>query len=202
MELRELVPHMVAMLVGGLAASLGLSWWARKPQRRTLLGRIEWWGMAAFATIAVGGVVGGVYWIFRKVSENPNAEELFRSPWLFLLMGVVIGLPFSLPGLLTAWSDARPAKVAAREQKRKSATEQDRLEFAHKLVEQIKEFSQTPREVSASLSDDRGTVLVFSGDLGRAEGDRLVAALRDEMTDLGFKRVEGDGGRVKWWARV
>ncbi|MCH7534108.1 MAG: hypothetical protein IIB36_20445 [Gemmatimonadetes bacterium] len=202
MELRELVPHMVAMVAGGLGASLGLSWSARKPRGRALLGRIKWWGVAVFATVAVGGLVGGFYWMFRRVSEHPNPEELFRSPWVFLLMGSVIGLPFSLPGVLTAWSDARPAKVAAREQKRKSATERDRLEFAHKLVEQIKEFSQTPREVSASLSDEKGTVLVFSGDLGREEGDRLVAALRDEMTDLGFKRVEGDGGRVKWWTRV
>ena len=104
--------------------------------------------------------------------------------------------------MITAWSDARPEKAEARARKAKAATKHDRLEFAENLVGQIKEFAEVPREVSASLTGEDGTVLLFKGDLERHEGDKLVAALRSELQGHGFARIEGEGPKGKWWSRV
>jgi hypothetical protein len=56
--------------------------------------------------------------------------------------------------------------------------------------------------VKASLTGDKGKVLMITGDLQRAEGDKLVAALRGELKGLGFQRVEGEGPKGKWWSPV
>ena len=45
-------------------------------------------------------------------------------------------------------------------------------------------------------------VLYFEGDLASDQGEKLVAALRSEMKELGFKRVEGKGPRGDWWTNV
>jgi hypothetical protein len=76
------------------------------------------------------------------------------------------------------------------------------LKFAKDLVRQIEEFADTPRGVKASLTGDKGRVLMIAGDLQRAEGDKLVAALRGELKELGFQRVEGEGPKGKWWSPV
>ena len=93
-------------------------------------------------------------------------------------------------------------EAEARARKAKAATKHDRLEFVQNLVRQIEEYADTPREVSASLTGDDGTVLLFKGDLERHEGDKLVAALRSELLEHGFTRVEGEGPKGKWWSRV
>lgn len=46
-----------------------------------------------------------------------------------------------------------------------------------------------------------GTVLKFEGDLSAEEGERLTVALRADLKEVGFKRVEG-GGAKSWWVRV
>jgi hypothetical protein len=51
------------------------------------------------------------------------------------------------------------------------------------------------------VGGDGGRVLVLEGDLDAAEGERLTAALRAELEGLGFRRVEGAGGKG-WWTRV
>jgi len=200
--LRELAPHMGAMLLGGLASSLGIAWFARKPRSRAFLGRIKMWGMAVFALVAVGGLFGGFYWLFTRIGQGFAVETTLGSPLTYLLLGLAVGLPLSLPGVITAWSDARPEKIEARAKKAEAATKQDRVDFAQNLVRQIKEYAEGGREVSASLEGDKGEVLKFKGDLERQEGDKLVAALRSELQEHGFARLEGEGPKGKWWSRV
>jgi hypothetical protein len=166
------------------------------------LAHTKWWGIAIFSTVSIAAIVGGFFWIFRRVSAQPDPEAFFGSPLVFLLIGLVVGLPFSLPSVITTWSVLRPAKVAARERKAKAATKADRWQFAEKLLSQIQEFSQTPREIDVFLDGKKGRVLRFQGDLEREEGDRLVNALRADLQDLDFERVEGEGPKGKWWSRV
>ncbi len=200
--LRDLIPHMAALLVGGLVSSFGLTSLARRPSGRVFLGRIKVWGVVVFVVLAVGGLLGGFYWLFSGIREGLDADATVGSPLRYLLLGLGTGLPLSLPGVITAWSDARPEKAEARARKAKAATKHDRLEFAQNLVRQIEEYAEGPRKVSASLTGDDGTVLLFKGDLERHEGDKLVAALRDELQGHGFARVEGEGPKGKWWSRV
>jgi hypothetical protein len=200
--LGDLIPHLSALLFGGLLSSFGLTALARRPGGRRVLGRINVWGITVFGILAVGGLVGGFFWLFAGIREGLGAESAIGSPMSYLLFGLVTGLPLSLPGVITAWSDARPEKVEARARKAKAATEQDRREFARNLVRQIEEFADVPRTISASLTGEDGTVLAFEGDLERKEGDKLVAALRGDLQANGFKRVEGEGPKGKWWSRV
>jgi hypothetical protein len=200
--LRELIPHLAALFLGGLVSSFGLTSLARRPAGRTFLGRVKVWGIAAFAVVTVGGLLGGFYWLISGIRAGLDADATMGSPLSYLLLGLVTGLPLSLPGVITVWSDARPEKAEARARKAKAATKHDRLEFVQNLVRQIEEYADTPREVSASLTGDDGTVLLFKGDLERHEGDKLVAALRSELLEHGFTRVEGEGPKGKWWSRV
>jgi hypothetical protein len=62
--------------------------------------------------------------------------------------------------------------------------------------------SPTPRSVSASIGGEGGRVLVLSGDIGADEAERLTTALRADLVELGFKRIEGGKGSKQWWTRV
>ena len=57
-------------------------------------------------------------------------------------------------------------------------------------------------QVTASVGGDGDRMLIFEGDLRSDQGEKLVAALRHEMKDLGFKRVEGKGPSGTWWTKV
>ena len=200
--LRDLLPHLSALLFGGLLSSFGLTAWARRPGGRRILERVNAWGITAFGLAAIGGLLGGFYWLFAGVRQGLGVEQAVGSPSSYLLFGLVIGFPLSLPSVITLWSDARPEKAAARERKAKAATELDRREYARNLVRQIGELADGPRKVSASLRGERGTVLVFQGDLLRQEGEKLVVALRGDLQANGFTRVEGESPKGKWWSRV
>ena len=158
----------------------------------------KWWGVALYATISLCGVATGLFLLIQNLRENPDTFALPESPLLFLLVGLVIGFPFSIPGVFAIWSELRPEKLKAREKKARNASRADRLKFAQDLARQIDEFSDGPRNVKGTLSGDKGKILFFDGKLSRIEGDKLVAALRGELKDLGFERVEGDG----WWCRI
>lgn len=143
-ELSDLVPHIGAMLLGGMASSLGLGVFSRRPRGRAFLSRVEWWALALFATGSVVTLGGGFYWLFLRLSAMSEVGSAFPSPVAFLLIGVGAGLPFSLPGVIFAWNEQRPEKLIARERKAKAASRKDRLEYAQELVGQLQEFSPTP----------------------------------------------------------
>ena len=92
LEIREIAPHIVTMLLGGLASSLGLGVISRRPGGRAFLSRVEWWGLALFAIGSVATLVGGFYWLFRRLSEIPAVGPTFPSPFAFLLIGFGAGL--------------------------------------------------------------------------------------------------------------
>lgn len=202
MELTDLLPQVAAMLIGGLTTSLALGAFVRRPRGRAILGRTRPWAITLFGGASVALLVGGFYRGLQSVGSVEDAAALLASPWVFLLIGAVAGLPFALPGIVMTWSEERPGKVAARQQKAKKATRDDRLAYALDLVGQIQDVALTKREITASVTGEKGRILLFEGDLERQEGDRLVAALRTDLKGLGFERLEGKGPRGNWWAPV
>ena len=118
-----------------------------------------------------------------------------------LLFGLAIGLPMSLPGVMLAWTDARAGEEKERKRKNRVVTKDDRRAFAEDLARQLKELGDPDRDVKVSIAGDGGTVLKLEGKINAKEAERLTAALRADMKDVGFKRVEG-GGAKSWWVRV
>ena len=91
--LRDLIPHMAALLVGGLVSSFGLTALARRPSGRVVLGRIKVWGVAVFSVVAVGGLLGGFYWLFLGIRAGLDADATVGSPLSYLLFGLVTVQP-------------------------------------------------------------------------------------------------------------
>ena len=101
-----------------------------------------------------------------------------------------------------AWQDAR--REAEKRSKRKDAvaTKDDRRAFAEDLLRQMHDVSPRPRELQVSVGGDGGRVLTLEGDIEPEEVERLTAALRQDLKDLGFKRVEGANGSKRRWTKV
>lgn len=156
-------PHVLALLVGGLGASLGLTYAARTPRAH---------------------------------------RALLLLPGRTLALGSLATVALGLPGAWAAWSDARRRDRTLRKRKEHPPTKDDRRRYAADIVSQITEMSPTPRTLTADIGGDGGTVLLFEGDIDATEGERLTAALRQDLADLGFKRVEGRKGSREWWSRV
>ncbi len=70
------------------------------------------------------------------------------------------------------------------------------------LVRQIQSVSPRTRTLQATVGGEGGTVLSFQGDLDAKEGERVTAALRADLEELGFRRVEGEAAGRSWWTRV
>lgn len=198
----------VAMLLGGLVPSLGLTYLARSGRGRSLLGRIRGRTLALVA-VSVSVMCGGaVYFIIRSVlgslrHSGPDAGTLAPPSTLaFLLFGLAVGIFLALPAAVLSWMDER-ARAGRRSKRRDHvATREERRTFATDLARQIRELSVPPREVEVSVGGDGDQVLLIRGPLDPQEGEKLTAALRSELRDLGFKRVEGSGGMKEWWTRV
>jgi hypothetical protein len=200
--LRDLAPQILALLAGGLLGSLGLTFLARRPRARARLARAPGWGLA-LALLTLGAAAAAVAFLQVRAILAEGAPGLeVVTPMQLLLFGFLIGVPLSLPGLLFTWSDAR-ARERARLKKRDFVpTKDDRRAWASDLARQIEEVSPTPRSVSASIGGEGGRVLVLSGDIGADEAERLTTALRADLVELGFKRIEGGKGSKQWWTRV
>ena len=203
--MKEFLPHLSMMLLGGLMASIGLGQFARSRRGQAILSRTKGWLVGVFSVVSLALMGGAGWWMVRRVLDSVGAvdgAELFGSPLWLLGFGVAIGLPLSLPQVISTWSQLRPEKLAARERKAAEATREDRDAYANRLLEQIKNATTEPRHLEAFTRGDEGRVLWLEGDLSRDEGERLVAALRGELTEVGFKRVEARGGKGNWWTNV
>ena len=199
--LGQYAPQIVAMLVGGLSASLGTTWLLRKPRGREMFLKLSGLGVAVFGVVSLGLGGGAVYWIITAILDSIRGQPELASAGEMLLFGVAIGLPMSLPGVVSAWMGARAADEKRRKRKDRVVTKDDRREFAENLARQVRELSDPPREVNVRIGGDGGTVLKFEGDLSAKEAERLTAALRADLKEVGFKRVEG-GTPKNWWVRV
>lgn len=198
----DFIPHLVLMLVGGLASSIGLGQFARSARGQGMLSSTRAWAMGLFAVLSLGAMGGAGWWMVRRVLDTADGPDPFGSPLLLFVFGLAIGLPMSLPQVITTWSQLRPAKVAARARKAAHATRDDREEYVTQLVEQIRNATTEARQMEGFTRGEDGRVLWLEGDLARDEGERLVAALRREMTEVGFTRVEVRGGKGNWWTKV
>ena len=201
MELSDFLPHFALALIGGLATSVGLGQLGRTKRGRAILGRIKGpvLGVVSVVFLAVSG--GGLYWMIQRLLENPEQATDLLTPGVMLAFGLLVGLPFCLPTVITTWMDSRPGKKKGA--RTAPATRDDRRAFAKRLEDQIREVGEKDQVVNASVGGDGDRVLMLEGSLRSDQGERLVAALRNEMKDLGFKRVEGTGpGGKSWWAKV
>jgi hypothetical protein len=201
-SLRAFAPEVLALLAGGLAASLGPTWLLRTERARATLVKVRprLLALACTAIVAIGAA--GAWLQVRSALTGGSLDPARVSPASLLLFGFLLGMPLSLPGVLFAWSEARSREAAARRRKDFVPTKDDRRRFAEDVVRQIVELSPRPREVRASIGGDGGRVLVFEGDIDAAEGERLTAALAADLQALGFRRVEGKLGATTWWSRV
>ncbi len=194
--------HFVALVVGGLIGSLGLSLGARTRRVQPWLAPRPGWQVAlGSVALIVGGIVGGWRIGARLLETDAAAFHTLPLP-LVALFGIAIGLPISVPGIAAAWSEARRKDRKAKKVRDFVPTKDDRRDYADQIVRQILDVSPRPRNLSASISGDGGTVLLFEGDIDAEEGERLTAALRADLTEVGFKRVEGVHGGKEWWSRV
>jgi hypothetical protein len=200
--MREFIPHLVLMLVGGLGSSVGLGQFAQSGKGRAILGASRGWAMGLFTAVSLASMGGAGWWMVRRVLNAADASTPFGSPLVLFAFGLAIGLPMSLPQVLSTWNQLRPEKIAAREKRAAEATREDREEYAVQLAEQIRDAAAEPRPIEAFTRGKEGKVLWLEGELARDEGERLVAALRRELSEVGFTRVEARGGKGNWWTKV
>ncbi len=194
-------PQIAAMLLGGLSTSLGTTWLLRRPRGREMLVNMKGSDIALFVVVSVGLGGGAVYWMVTSMLDSTGGQPELASPGAMLLFGLAIGLPMSLPGVVSARTEARATDEKKRKRKDRVATKDDRRAFADNVARQVRELSDHARDVKATIGGDGGTVLRFEGDLSAKEAERLTAALRSDLKEVGFKRVEG-GDSKNWWVRV
>lgn len=196
----SIAPQIVALLIGGLAGSLGAMLWARGKRGQARLLTVPGWvvGVASLGAVLAG--VAAAWWLVQPMLIAGEEETALPRPFSFALVGVLVGVALSLPDVLLSWRHARVRERTRRVRAR--ATKDDRRAYAVDLVRQIQDASARPRTLTATVGGDGGTVLSFQGDLDAREGERLTAALREDLKELGFKRVEGDSDGKNWWTRV
>ena len=200
--LRTFAPHALALLIGGLSASLGVTYVARRPRVQSVLASIRLRTLGAGCLAAAGLAAAAIYTLVRPALQGALSDPRAVTPWRFLAIGASVGLPLGLPGVIAAWSEAGRAQRARLKRRDWVPTKDDRRAYATELAGQIAEISPRPRALTASISGDGGTILSLEGEIDAEEGERLTAALRSDLREIGFKRVEGRNGSEQWWARV
>lgn len=201
-SLRDFAPHIFALLAGGLGVSLGLTYGTRSARFQVALQRMQGWifGVACLGLAAAGGSLA--FALVRSLLTGGAADLDAVSPARLLLLGAAIGLPLGLPGVALARFDARRREAASKKRREWVPTKDDRRAYAKKIAQQIMDLSPKPRKLTARISGDGGTVLVFEGEIDAIEGERLAKALRVDLSEVGFKRVEGKDGAREWWSPV
>lgn len=199
--LAQYAPQITAMLLGGLSASFGIPWLLRTARGRESLVNMKRSVLALFAVASLGLGGGAVYWMVTAMFDSIGSQPEFASPVVMLLVGLAIGLPMSLPGVVLVRMETRATDEKKRKRKDRVVTRDDRRAFAENLGRQVREFSDPGREVKVTIGGDGGTVLLFEGDMSAKQAERLTAALRSDLQEVGFKRVEV-GKPKDWWVRV
>lgn len=196
------VAHGLALLLGGLVASLGPAHWARTPAGRSSLGGIsdERWpivvaGWAILPLIVAAAVVRG---LVGAPPASPDDVGVLRM----LVLGLAIGAPMSLPALITTRKAHLRHQEALERWRAEPAEPEDRDNFAEDLAEMIEEMAPGRPPVTAVATGEERRVLRLVGDLESRNGEMLTAALRDELEAVGFTRVEGSHAGREWWTRV
>ncbi len=194
-------PQIAAMLLGALGASFGTPWLLRTARGRQLLVNMKRSGLALFVVVSLGLGGGAVYWIVTAMLDSIGGQPELASAGVMLLLGLAIGLPMSIPGAVLARMEVRAQEEKKRKLKDRVFTKDDRRAFAEDLGRQVREFSDRGREVKVTIGGDGGRVLLFEGDMSAKQAERLTAALRSDLKEVGFKRVE-DGKSKNWWVPV
>ena len=196
------VPHGLALLLGGLAASLGPAHWARTERGRAALGRVssERWPPQVVAMILMPLIVA-IAIVRALVSAPPATADDIGMVRMFVL-GLAIGTPMSLPALITTRNAVLRHQAALDQWRAEPAEPEDRANFAEDLAEMIEEVAPGRPPVTAEAIGDEQRVLRLVGDLDSRNGEMLTAALREELEAVGFTRVEGTHGGREWWTRV
>ena len=194
-----------AMIVGGALGSFGLNFVIRSRRGRGFVKRWRWWGVMLYYLAVAGVVIGGFAWVWRSAfggdgAATRAAAAALQSPLVFFGFGVIVGLPFTLLTVTSVWR--RENRPAERDTPKRKVTRKERTEYAKDLEKQLKEYGGEAAAYHVQLREDKGQVMVISGGMTREQAERLVTALRGEMDDLGFQRVEGRAADRDWWVRV
>ena len=196
------LPHLVALMIGGLGGSLGMTYGARTKRALAFLLRLNGVALGVVSAVVVAAGVYGAFRIGSSLLQTEPTDLAAISVPLVFLLGLSAGLPLGVPGVVAAWFEVQSR---AREEAKKRGfvpTKDDRRAYAARILKQVIEASPRPREINAKIGGDGGTVLRFEGDIDGTEVERLTVALRRDLREVGFKRVEGVKGEKKWWTRV
>ena len=160
-------------------------------------------GLGQYAPQIIAMLLGGLStslgttWLLRKPRGRAVLLKAKRRG-IALFVVVSLGLGGGAVYWLVTWM---LDSIGSRKRKDRVVTKDDRRAFADDLARQLRELGDPTRNVKVSIAGDGGTVLKLEGDISAKEAERLTAALRADMKDVGFKRVEG-GGSKSWWVRV
>jgi hypothetical protein len=199
-------PQVAALLAGGLGGSLGITFAARSRRMQERLATVSGRVMTiasvvlSIASVAVGWRIISGFAASLEASDATGVASV--SVPLAFALGLAVGLPMGVPGLIAAWAEARRKGREAAKKRDWVPTKDDRRAYAATLLAQILDVSPRARALDASIAGDGGSVLRFEGDIDSTEGEKLTAALRADLKDVGFKRVEGTHGSKEWWTRV
>ena len=200
MDRGTLITLLALTFVGGLLGNFGPGLLMRSKRGRAVVTQLRWWGVTLYF-LSVGAVVAVVVtWAYISVVSDQDAVTTLESPLFFFVFGLAAGLPFTLTTLLSVRRTAR--LEAERAKRKKPASRQERLDFAKKLEEQLREFSDDLKEARVKVKGKESTVVAIHGGVTREQAERLVNVLRGDLLDLGIQRFESGEEDGKWWVRV
>ncbi len=200
MERTALFVLLAVTFAGGMLGNLGPTLLMRGRRGREIVSGWRWWGVAIYSLSVAGFVAVVVVWAFRTLLQEQQASSDIGSPWLFFLLGIAAGIPFSIATLFSVRRAERIAKE--RQRRKKPASRQERLDFAKRLEKQLREFSPDLKDAQVKVKGKESTVVVFHGGVTREQAERLVNVLRGDLVDLGIQRIESGSADENWWVRV
>lgn len=200
--LTSFVPNGVALLLGGLVASVGPGVWARRPRgsaRLIELSRAHWWATVCLMTVLPGLLA----WMTVRSMASLDAPTLVDvSLAKMFVLGIAIGMPMAIPTLVATRRAGRQRRASLERWAERPALEADRQSFAHDLADMMGEVAPDPATVTARATGNEGRVLTLVGEIDPRGGEVLTEALRDDLRAIGFERVEGTHRNQAWWTRV
>lgn len=201
MDKTTVLGFLIIAFAGGMLGNLGPAMLMRSGRGRIFVSRWQWWGVALYFLAVCCVVAGIVVWAYYSVVNVQLRARTLEAPWFFFAFGLAAGLPFSLATLISVRRSEREALERAKRQK--PASRQERLDFAKRLEAQLRDFSEDLKTARVVVKGKESTVLAIHGGVTREQAERLAAALRNDLIDLGIQRIEnGDAEDNKWWVRV
>lgn len=200
--LPTLLSALAPLAIGGLIPTIGAHFFVRSARGSERLARMSGAVVGLVCALFVAGGLAAGWGLVQRILGAADASTALPGTPLLVAAGLAIGLPLTIPPLLSGWLTARARSTARQKRVLAPATREERRSYAEDLERQIREVSVPPRDVTVTAGGDGNRVLIIEGEMSAKEGERLTAALREDLGDVGFKRVERAGPGRSWWTKV